>query len=793
MFSFMNSLQTRIFAFFVALLITVQAFSFWMAYYSYQTLEQQQLNNRLAVAEKVFHSKYNDRNAFLLSLSETVARDSGLKDIFIDGDSRSFLYALNNHRKRIGANIAIAVDRNGKIIGQLVTHTDANGKVKVKVGSEQGYPFRYPLDSKMAQTSPLYKLDNHVYQVKFATINSGGNSVIGWIGFGFAIDNDIADLLKQTTGLSTGFALETNHANPQFIAHSGIDLSSRISRMLGRYLTSGYEDEEYLLWREPLGQIEQQKLYAYMYLPRADALQALQKQWWRQFWLVLLMLPLSLLSAFAIAGSVTRPIMSLIKQAKYIGRGNYDFKVNAGSTLEIAQLAKEFTDMQSAILTREQKIVHHAYHDPLTNLPNRNELERVSAKWIEASSNVVICLINVRRLTDVNVTLGHIVGDEVIKEVGRRLSTMDNVDLVCRLSGDEYALAFKDFDVDALPILLQRVHLQMAKRYYYQGISLHLQLTMGVSVHQSHMNLQMLLQQANTAMQHAKSNKLDYQVYDKEIDQHTLERFKLVNALKSAIENNELVLFYQPKLCLEKKKIAQVEALVRWSHPEKGTIPPDVFIPIAEKTGQMNQLSRWVILAAIKQYHQWRQQGVEISIAVNISAENLKDPDFCQWLINQVDKHKMPVDALTLEITEDAVVEDLQSAIMQLCHWRDKGFKLSIDDFGTGYSSLGQLKQLPVHEVKIDRSFVQHLMTNDEDKIIVKSTLDLAHNLGLTVVAEGVENLETLDWLTKHKCEMAQGYYLSRPVPSDVLLTWVKDSGYDYQQVDNDMMVEQAV
>ena len=230
-------------------------------------------------------------------------------------------------------------------------------------------------------------------------------------------------------------------------------------------------------------------------------------------------------------------------------------------------------------------------------------------------------------------------------------------------------------------------------------------------------------------MQFAKSNKQDYQIYDKQIDQHSLERFQLVNALKSAIENNELVLFYQPKLCLKKSKVKQVEALVRWQHPEKGTIPPDVFIPIAEKTGQMNSLSRWVLLAAIKQYHQWKSEGIQLSIAVNISAENLKDSDFCQWLLDSVEYHKMPVEALTLEITEDAVVEDLDSAIMQLRHWRDRGLKLSIDDFGTGYSSLGQLKELPVHEVKIDRSFVQHLMKNKEDQIIVKSTLELAHNL----------------------------------------------------------------
>ncbi|MCL1079186.1 EAL domain-containing protein [Parashewanella spongiae] len=775
----MNRLQTRIFGFFVLLLIAVQAFSFWMAYYSYNKLEKQQLDNRMSVAEKVFRSEFDNRNHYLSIFAETAAKDFGLKEIFIDGEQKSFLIALNNHRGRIGANMAMAISKDGKVIGQLVNEMNDAGKSKVKIGSEQGTHTALMLEQSMADFDSLYRLDGKIYQLRFATLKSG-STTIGWVGFGFVVDSNLASLMEDQTGLPTGFALSSELTPPQFLAHSGIDIASNIKAVLGSFLQKGTENEDYLLWSLPLGQLGNQSLYAYMYLPRADVLKALQKQWWRQLWLVLLMLPVSLFAAFGISGSITKPIMRLIEQAKFIAQGNYDAKVKPSSTLELAQLAHEFTEMQTAILSREKKIVHQAFHDTLTNLPNRNELERLVSEWIQNGSHVIVCLLNIRRLTDVNVTLGHMVGDEVIKEVGHRLENMNNVDLVCRLSGDEYALALKDFDDVGISTLLQRIQLQMAKRYCYQDVSLHLQLTVGVSILKSNLGLSQLLQQANTAMQHAKANKLDFVIYDPKIDQHTLETFELVNALTSAIENNELVLFYQPKLCLEKKKVVQVEALVRWLHPQKGTIPPDVFIPIAEKTGQMNTLSRWVIIAAIKQYHKWRSEGIELSIAVNISAENLKDSEFCQWLLNTVEQLKMPVSALTLEITEDAVVEDPESAIMQLSHWRDRGLKLSIDDFGTGYSSLGQLKQLPVHEIKIDRSFIQHLMSNDEDKIIVNSTLELAHNLGLSVVAEGVENLETLEWLTEHNCEMAQGFYLSRPIPEDELAQWLLSSHFSY-------------
>ncbi len=780
MLQVMNRLQTRIFAFFVLLLITVQAFSFWMAYYSYEKLEEQQVANRLAVAEKVFRSVFETRSHYLGVIAEIVAEDAALKDVFIEEDVKSFILALNNHRKRIEANLAMVVSKDGRIIGQLLTKKNKAGQLKTRSGPERGQTFRYKLGGDMSSLTYLYQLDGKVYQLRFAEITSGAGSGIGWIGFGFLIDSALANTLEQQTGLATGFAVNGDTPSSDLFVHSGSDIRPEVKTALTSFLNSGSETPDYLFWRQSLGKINNHDLYAYMYVPRADVLRALQQQWWRQFWLVLLMLPVSMFVAFAVSGSITRPIMRLIEQAKFIAKGNYDTKVKSSSTLELAQLAHEFNEMQSAIIIRENKIVHQAFHDSLTNLPNRNELDNKAEEWIALGHHVIVCLINIRRLTDVNVTLGHVVGDEVIKEVGKRLLKIEEAALVCRLSGDEFALVFKGLELNHLPSELVKLQNKVSQPYCYQGLNLYLQVTMGLSCSHNADSLEEIMQQAKTALQFAKSHKQDYKVYDHLIDQHSLERFQLVNALKSAIETDELILFYQPKLCLAYNKVTQVEALVRWQHPGKGTIAPDVFVPIAEKTGQMNALSRWVILAAIRQYHQWRAQGLILSIAVNISAENLQNPDFCQWLIDAVEHNNMPVEALTLEITEDAVVENIQSAITQLSYWRDHGFKLSIDDFGTGYSSLGQLKELPVHEVKIDRSFVQHLMTNTEDQIIVKSTLELAHNLKLTVVAEGVEDQATLEWLAAHKCEMAQGYHLSRPIPADELREWVFNSRYDF-------------
>ncbi|MCT8987006.1 putative bifunctional diguanylate cyclase/phosphodiesterase [Shewanella phaeophyticola] len=453
--------------------------------------------------------------------------------------------------------------------------------------------------------------------------------------------------------------------------------------------------------------------------------------------------------------------------------------MSVDSSVELQQLASEFTSMQQAIVAREQAIEHQAFHDPLTNLANRNQLHRICEPWIEAGSSMAVCLINIRRMTEVNVTLGHAVGDEVIKEVAKRLCHINPNALACRLSGDEFVLAFKEFEHSTFDSFLTMLQVHIGQNYCYKDISLHLQFTAGVSFSQPGVDIVTLLRQADTALQHAKINKRDYQIYDANIDKNSIERFQLINELKEAIEQNQLVLYYQPKLNLVQQKITHVEALVRWIHPKRGIIPPDTFIPIAEKTMQMDALTRWVISEAITQYHRWQAKGVNMCIAVNISAENLKDEQFCHWVIDTLAHHSVPVSAFTLEITEDAVVSDPKLAVKQLTLLRNNGLTLSIDDYGTGYSSLAQLKQLPVDELKIDKSFVQKLLHTETDQIIVQSTLQLAHNLGLKVVAEGIEDKETLQWLTERHCEMGQGFYLSRPLPELQFNDWLSQSEFN--------------
>ena len=420
--------------------------------------------------------------------------------------------------------------------------------------------------------------------------------------------------------------------------------------------------------------------------------------------------------------------------------------------------------------------MHLANHDPLTGLPNRNILNKVLIKSINNQNNFLILHLNLSRLKDVNDTLGHDVGDEVIKELANRLQRLcqeSKFKQLVHLGADEFILLTDYLDIDETVVQLQSA---LELPFDYQGISLQLQVRIGVASYPEHSeDAKSLLQMADTALHHTRGTGKLVQTYHPDLDVNTVERLNLINDLKQAIPAGELELHFQPKLCLKTNIVTHVEALVRWQHPSLGMIPPDSFIHIAEQTGQIKALTRWVFTTALAQFNTWRTLGLDLNIAINIAANNLKEADFHQFICQSLMSANVPSEKVTLEVTESSVVEDPESAIKLLSEFKSHGMKISIDDYGTGYSSLAQLKQLPVHELKIDKSFIQCLEHDEDDQIIVRSTIELAHNMGLHVVAEGIEDEFSLNWLADHGCELAQGYYISKPKPATELTPWLLD------------------
>ena len=418
-----------------------------------------------------------------------------------------------------------------------------------------------------------------------------------------------------------------------------------------------------------------------------------------------------------------------------------------------------------------------ALHDALTGLPNRTLLRQQGEAALEdaGAGTVALMLIDLDRFKEINDTLGHAYGDVVLQAVSDRLrATVRGSDTVARLGGDEFAVLLPHVvDEGSAQQLAVRALAAMEAPIAVEGISLDVDASIGIALSGRHGDdLESLLQNADIAMYSAKDRGLGVCVYDPSLNDHSPERLGLLGQLRRAIDNRELVLHFQPKITLPGARVCGVEALVRWQHPERGLIPPGEFIPLAERTPLIEPLTRYVIDAALEQCARWRDAGRLLGVAVNVSARNLHDEHFVAEVVELLARWQLPASCLELEVTESAITADPDRARRILGELAERGVTLSIDDFGAGYTSLAQLKDLPVHRVKIDRSLVASMAADPSDALIVRSVLELGHNLGLTTVAEGVEDEATCQSLGEMGCDVAQGHHIGRPMAAEQLEAW---------------------
>jgi diguanylate cyclase (GGDEF)-like protein len=441
----------------------------------------------------------------------------------------------------------------------------------------------------------------------------------------------------------------------------------------------------------------------------------------------------------------------------------------AGGALARGQLVD---DLHRAAAERE----HQALHDPLTGLPNRTlftERVRRAAASLSPDSRLAVLLLDLDRFKEINDTLGHASGDLVLREVGARLRAgLPDSHTVARLGGDEFAVLVPALpDWDAALAVGRLVRATLGRPLPIEQLELEVTGSIGIALCPDHgTDSEPLLQRADVAMYQAKEGHTGIEVYAPERDQYSPRRLALVGALRTAIEQRDLTLLYQPKVELGSGRMVAAEALLRWRHPVHGQVPPDEFIPIAESTALIQPLGQFVLETALDQARRWRESGSSLGLAVNLSVRNLLEPNLVDQVARLVAQPGVPPGTLTLEITESGVMTDPEAAIAMLWGLRHIGVRLSIDDFGTGYSSLAYLKRLPVDEVKLDKSFVLNMTSDANDAAIVRSTIELAHNLGLQLVAEGVEDQETLELLAALGCDLVQGYHLARPMPADELV-----------------------
>jgi diguanylate cyclase (GGDEF)-like protein len=427
----------------------------------------------------------------------------------------------------------------------------------------------------------------------------------------------------------------------------------------------------------------------------------------------------------------------------------------------------------------ESALEHQALHDALTDLPNRvllhDRLQQAIRAAERSRSSVALLVMDLDRFKEVNDTFGHHTGDQLLQQLGQRLgSVLRGSDTIARLGGDEFAVLLPTATFEDARQIAERLLQVLEEPFSLGGLQLEIDASIGIALSPDHgLDAETLLRRADVAMYVAKRSSTGHALYTADQDEHSPMRLAMVGELRRAIDHNELALYYQPKLSLASGQVTCVEALVRWDHPRHGMLGPDVFVPIAEQTGLIRPLARWVLDAALRQCNRWRQDGLDLSVAVNLSMRNLHDPEVVDMSRQLLLRWGIPPARLVVEITESSLMADAARAMEVLGRLRGMGVSVSIDDFGTGYSSLAYLKRLPVDELKIDKSFVAHVATDRNDAAIVRSTIGLAHDLGLSVVAEGIEDQRTLEFLAGLGCDVAQGYFISRPLPVDALGDWL--------------------
>ncbi len=439
---------------------------------------------------------------------------------------------------------------------------------------------------------------------------------------------------------------------------------------------------------------------------------------------------------------------------------------------------------KTAQMSREQE--HSSLHDVLTDLPNRTLLARRTKAAIEddrrkaatdEATGVALLLLDLDRFKEVNDTLGHPVGDDLLRVVAHRLSAAVRPgDVVARLGGDEFGILLPGVGSPAAAAeVAERLRLTLAEPFRMSGVLVDLDSSVGVAVYPEHGRaFEELLRKADVAMYAAKAADDGTQIYDPTSDPNSEERLGAVTALREAIAAHQLELHYQPKTSLPGGDVVGVEALVRWRHPERGLVPPDEFIPLAERTGLINTLTDEVLDLALRQAHEWWTTGLRIPVAVNVSMRDLQRPDFARRLMARLDHYDVVAGALMLEVTESILGAEPTIAVATLRELSAVGVRCSLDDFGTGYSSLVRLERLPVVELKIDRSFVRQLDDPRADPSMVRSVIGLAHGLDLLVVAEGVETDVAHVWLTRLGCDVVQGWYIARAMPGPVATQWLR-------------------
>ncbi|SDS13221.1 EAL domain, c-di-GMP-specific phosphodiesterase class I (or its enzymatically inactive variant) [Halopseudomonas sabulinigri] len=752
-------LRTRLIVTSVGLLALVLGAVFLAVYTSTNFSAKRQAQHQLEVGGKVFSNLLEARARELTNATQILVADFGFRQAVATGDLPTIRSALQNQVRRIGADQAMFFD----VQGALQTSSAGNeGGSRAEVEALQAF----------SEQAFIAVIDHQPYLLVEAVVRAP--VPVGQVAMVFSLDAALARELQKLTGLEIRF------------------ISSRDEEIMSTYSTSPYaqqdmdlqegtrtlEGEGYLTTVITLLDQAPYSVSAQLASPLSEALASFDDLKRELLIITLVALLASSLLAVRLSGSLARPVTLLAEAARRIGRGDYTSKVGLARDDELGLLADSIDTMRSGIAEREELIAHNAMHDPLTGLPNVSVVrERLRGalisgqKGVLAQCNLVSAeLMAKARGQDFMDTL-------VCQSVSHLHGHLPADALLAWQPGVGFLLLLEHRELDEAVVVVDEMLGKLGEKIQVDDIKLRSQWLAGVvswPLHGSDAND--LLRQASIALADAAPGPERIAVYQAQRDQAYQRRIRLARDLRYAAQYKELSAVYQPKLDLASGEVRQVEALMRWNHSELGPISPDEFITLAEQTGSIGMLTQWMMAAVASQLRNWIERGIHLQVAMNISARDLDDPQFPQRIEKMLQAQQISPDYLALEVTESAVMTDPERNLSSLRALRDLGIELAVDDYGTGYSSLATLKSLPVQDLKIDKSFVLQLAEGGDDAVIVKSTIELAHNMGLKVIAEGIENSHSLNWLKERHCDVAQGYFISRPLAVADLERWLDDT-----------------
>jgi diguanylate cyclase (GGDEF)-like protein len=776
-----RSLESRIVTLFLLLIVAIQLAAFVVINKGIDENARGAIREELAVGKRLF-SRLLDQNAQKLTQgARLLASDFGFRSaITTDGgnDRETIVSTLANHGARINASLTMYIDAERKVVAATSAHPSPSLE-RTALGM---------LD-RADQTdgaNGMAIVGNLPYQVVVVPVRAP--VTIGWIVMAFPIDKAIADEMYALSRLHMTVLARTGTGN--WISGASTLPAAQVPALVEQLRTlrgdardapevslagADYQPEVMGLAREGEHVVSVVLLRS---ISEAVAPYTLLKT------TLLVLTAVGILLAFIgslfTAKRIAQPLRQLTDSARLLGRGEYAAQVDVKRDDEIGELANAFDSMRRDIAKREQEIRTLAYWDPLTNLPNRAQfvtlLDGAIASANQSGAPFAVLMMDLDRFKHVNDVLGHSFGDALLAKVAERIRGQVQAagGTVARLGGDEFTVLLPQALLGDAQTVAARILQALEQPMSLEDQTVDLGAGLGIACYPVHgENAEQLLSVAEVAMYAAKQRRDGAVVYDPRLDKASQQSLSLLSELRSAIENNEFRLHVQPKISLATGKVVGAEALVRWMHPERGQVFPDHFIPFAEQTGFIRVLTRWVLEQSAALCRSLNAQGVFIKLSVNLSTRDLLDQDLPNKFAEILKQHQVVPGSFCLEITESAIMDDPLRAQTTLEGLHAMGVDLSIDDFGTGYSSLAYLKRLPVDELKIDKSFVLNLEKDADDTKIVRSTIDLGHNLGLRVVAEGIESEAVWHLLARLGCDQGQGYFMSKPMPADQLAGWL--------------------